>query len=270
MFNNYKINKTHNVKKTYCNSNNGVFINKHNTINTNDTYYITKNNSLYDVTDNKYYTKKNFNTSNITNNITRHNHNNYEHNVITKVHQHIKHINNYDTDINCYNKKSLNKKQYYNFYNDNFNFRKIENISLTQQTDITNNITETNNQTITYVDNNYLNNDKIATVILNTVPSLTNNSIWIPETSDNVVPGLDSLLTYTQSRYATLTAVQNSITNINHIINNEIQNLQTEIANIEISNPSTGNVSKNLSYHTNHTILCIRGTILKTTTVDNL
>ena len=37
-----------------------------------------------------------------------------------------------------------------------FNFRKIENISISQQSDITNNITETNNQTITYVDNNYL------------------------------------------------------------------------------------------------------------------
>ena len=72
--------------------------------------------------------------------------------------------------MNYYNKKSLNKKNYYNFYNDNFNFRKIENISISQQTDITNNITETNNQTITYVDNNYSNN-KIATVIVNTVPS---------------------------------------------------------------------------------------------------
>ena len=49
----------------------------------------SKNNSLYNVTDNNYYTKKNFNTSNITNNITRHNHNNYEHNVIEKVHKHI-------------------------------------------------------------------------------------------------------------------------------------------------------------------------------------
>ena len=94
---------------------------------------------------------------------------------------------------------------------------------------------------------------KSATVILDTVPSLTDNYIWIPETSDNVVPGLDSLFTYTQSRYATLTALQNSITNVNNIMNDEIQNLQTEIANIEISNPSTGNVSKNLSYHTNRT-----------------
>ena len=62
--------------------------------------------------------------------------------------------------------------------------------------------------------------------------------LWIPEgITDNVVPGLDSILTYTQSKYATLTALQNSITNINNTINNEIQNLQTEIANIEINNP---------------------------------
>ena len=156
VFNNYKIHKTHNVKKTYYNSQHDVFINQHNTINTNDTYNITKKNSLYNVTDNQYFTKKNFNTSNTTNNITRHSHNNYEHNVIKKVHKHIKHINNYDTEINYYNKKSLNKKQYYNFYHDNFNFRKIENISLSQQTDITNNIIETHNQTINYVDGNYI------------------------------------------------------------------------------------------------------------------
>ena len=160
------------------------------------------------------------------------------------MHKDIKHINSYDTEINYCYRKSLNKKQYYNFYHDNFNSRKIENISLTQQTDITNNTTETNNQTITYVDNNYLNNDKTATVILNTVPSLTDNYIWIPETTDNVVPGLDSLLTYTQSKYATLTALQNPITNINNTINTEIANIQTEINNIEISNPPTQNVSK--------------------------
>ena len=92
MFNNCKINKTHNVNKTYYDSNNDVFINKHNIINTNDTYNVTKNYSLYNVTVNNYYTKKNFNTSKITNNVTRHNHNNYEHNVIKKVNKHIKHI----------------------------------------------------------------------------------------------------------------------------------------------------------------------------------
>ena len=42
VFNNYKINKTHNVKKTYCNFINDVVINKHNTINTNDTYNVAK------------------------------------------------------------------------------------------------------------------------------------------------------------------------------------------------------------------------------------
>ena len=113
---------------------------------------------------NNYHTKKNFNTSNTTNNITRHNHNNYEHNVIQKVHKLIKHINNYDTEINYYNKKSLNKKQYYNFYHDNFNFRKIENTSLSQQTDITNNITETNTQTINYVAINYVDDNYIKMI----------------------------------------------------------------------------------------------------------
>ena len=83
-------------------------------------------------------------------------------------------------------------------------FQKIENISLIQQTGFTRNLSETNTQTINYVDNNDWNNDKIATVILDTVPSLADNYIWIPETSDNVVPGLDSLLTYLQSKYATL------------------------------------------------------------------
>ena len=72
---------------------------------------------------------------------------------------------NYDTEINDYNKKPLNKKQQYNFYHGKFNFRKIGNISLTQQTDTTNNITETNNQTTTYADDNHLNNDKVAIVI---------------------------------------------------------------------------------------------------------
>ena len=142
--------------------------------------------------------------NNITNNTTTHNHNNYEHNVIKKVYKHIKHINKYDTEINHYSKKSPNKKNYYTFYNDNFNFRKVENISLSQQTDITNNIPETNTQTINYIDNNYLNNYKIATVIVNPTPSLTENYLWIPEgITDNVVPGLDSLLTYLQSKYAT-------------------------------------------------------------------
>ena len=48
---------------------------------------------------------------------------------------------------------------------------------------------------------------------------------------------------------------------MNTTINTEIQNLQNEINNIEITNPPTGNISKNLSYHTNHTdFQCQRNT----------
>ena len=81
-FNDYKINKTHNAKKTYDNCINGVAINKHNTINTNDTYNVSKINKLINFNDNGYFTKKIEHKNNITNNNTRHNHNNYEHNVI--------------------------------------------------------------------------------------------------------------------------------------------------------------------------------------------
>ena len=107
--------------------------------------------------------------------------------------------------------------------------------------------------TINYVGNSYLNNNKTATTIVNPTPSLTENYLWIPEVSDSVVPGLDSLITYLNQKFAPISTLQNSITNINTTMNNEIQNLQTEINNIEIRIPSTGNVSKNPSYHTNHT-----------------
>ena len=63
--------------------------------------------------------------------------------------------------------------------------------------------------------------DKIAAVIVNPTPSLTENYSWIPETTDNAVPGLDSLLTYLQSKYATLAPLQNSLTNASNIVNNE-------------------------------------------------
>ena len=62
--------------------------------------------------------------------------------------------------------------------------------------------------------------------MVNPTPSLTENYLWIPEgITDNVVPGLDSLLIYSQSKYATLTALQNSITNINATTNGEMQSL---------------------------------------------
>ena len=107
--------------------------------------------------------------------ISRHNHNKHEHNVTKKVNKHLKHINNYHTEINYDKKKSLNKENYYIFYDVSFGPRKIENISIYQQTDVTNNFTETDNQTITYVDNNFENNDRTATIIVNSNPSLNEN-----------------------------------------------------------------------------------------------
>ena len=65
------------------------------------------------------------------------------------------------------------------------------------------------------------------------------------------MPGLDSLFTYVHSTFATLTALQNSITNINTTTNNEIQHIQTEINNVNISNPH--NESNESHYHTSHT-----------------
>ena len=59
---------------------------------------------------------------------------------------------------------------------------------------------------------------------MNPTTSLNENYLWIPETSDNVVPGLDSMITYTQSKYVTLTALQNAITNTNKLNQTEINN----------------------------------------------
>ena len=209
---------------------------------------ITKNNNLFNITDNQYFAKKIHNTSNITNNITKHINNNYENNIIKRISTTTKNINynNEYNDLIYHNKKVLNKKNYYNFYNDTFNFKKIENISLSQQTDIINNITETNQQTINYIDNNFINNNNIATII--TAPPPLIGYVWVPETSDNVVPGLDSILTYIQSKYASISTLQNEITNLSNNISTDITNIQNDISNLP-----TQNVSKTLSYHTNHT-----------------
>ena len=91
-----------------------------------------------------------------------------------------------------------------------------------------------------------MNNTIIATVILNPTPSIHGNYLWIPETSDNVVPGLGSLIAYTQSTYATLTALHNNITHITNTI-------QTELNNLEIPNQGNLNVNQYLYYHDKYT-----------------
>ena len=67
----------------------------------------------------------------------------------------------------------------------------------------------------------------MATVILKPTPSTTGHDLWILEVSDNVVPGFDSLLTYSESTYATLTLLQHAITSMSN-------NIQTEIDKLEI------------------------------------
>ena len=63
-----------------------------------------------------------------------------------------------------------------------------------------------------------------------------------------------------------VTALQNSITNINITINSEIQNLQIEINNIEIIDQTPGNVSKETHHHTSHTDFMYQR---NTTNIDN-
>ena len=58
------------------------------------------------------------------------------------------------------------------------------------------------------------------------------------------------MLTYSQNKYATLTASQNAIINID-------DNIQTEIHNLEITNQQ--NVSKGFHCHTNHTDFMYQG-----------
>ena len=87
------------------------------------------------------------------------------------------------------------------FHHATFNFRQNEILSSSQEIDITNNIIEANTQTTNHI-NNYLNNNK-TTAILNPTPSINENCLWTPEVSDNVVPGLGSMTTYTQSKHAT-------------------------------------------------------------------
>ena len=55
---------------------------KHNPISANGTHNVTKIHKPVNLNDNNYFTQKIELNNNITDSITRHNHNNYEHNVI--------------------------------------------------------------------------------------------------------------------------------------------------------------------------------------------
>ena len=96
------------------------------------------------------------------------NHNNYEHNVINKVNKHNMFIAMILEYIVIIRNHAI--KENHNFYHDTFNFRNNE-LSHSQQTDITNNLIETNTQTTNYIEI-CLHNNIIATVIVNPTPPL--------------------------------------------------------------------------------------------------
>ena len=97
---NYNSSKINNANKTYYNFNDNITLNKASNTYSNDTCNKIKTNNTFNTTGNKYCTKKIHNTSSITNDTTRHNHNNYEHNVIKRISKQIKHIDNYDAEMN--------------------------------------------------------------------------------------------------------------------------------------------------------------------------
>ena len=71
-----------------------------------------------------------------------------------------------------------------------------------------------------------------------------NNRLGFPFISDDVVPGLLSILEYPELNYATIASLQNALADLsNHI--------QTEIGNIEIpSNPSVNKITRH--HYTNY------------------
>ena len=89
------------------------------------------------------------------------------------------------------------------------------------------------------VEGSYVNTESISRYI-----ALGNNLQRFPFISDDVVPGLLSILEYLELNYAAITSLQNAITDMsNHI--------QTEIDNIDFpTNPSGSEITR--QHYTNH------------------
>ena len=87
-----------------------------------------------------------------------------------------------------------------------------------------------------------MNNDKLSRYVLNpgfiVDDSIEEQYMWSTNPSDDVVPGLESILEYLELNYTTITSLQNAITDVsNHV--------QTEIDNIEIpTNPSVSKITR--------------------------
>ena len=76
-----KVSSTHNTYHLIAD----VAVNKHNTRYANGNTSVTKIDQPLNFNDNNYFTNNIGHTSNITNNITRHGHNTYAHNVMNKL-----------------------------------------------------------------------------------------------------------------------------------------------------------------------------------------
>ena len=90
-------------------------------------------------------------------------------------------------------------------------------------------------QTMLEVEVSYVNKEGISRYI-----TLDNNRQWFPFISDDVVPGLLSILEYLELNYAAITSLQDAITDMSNRV-------QTEIDNIGF--PTNPNASKIIRHH---------------------
>ena len=99
-------------------------------------------------------------------------------------------------------------------------------------------------QTMLEVEDSYVNIESISRYI-----TLGNNRQWLPFISDDVVPGLLPILEYFELNYATITSLQNAVTDMsNHI--------QTEIDNIEFpTNPNASRITRHNYINHEHNII---------------
>ena len=71
--------------------------------------------------------------------------------------------------------------------------------------------------------------------------------MWSENPSDDVVPGLEPILEYLELKYATITSLQNAITDMNN-------HIQTEMDNIEFStNPNASKITRHRYINHEHT-----------------
>ena len=99
-------------------------------------------------------------------------------------------------------------------------------------------------QTMLEAEDSYVNKESISRYI-----TLDNNRQWFPFISDDVVPGLLSILEYLEINYATITSLQNAITDMNN-------HIQTEVDNIDFpTNPSGSKITRQHYINHEHNII---------------